>query len=64
MDWFLYDNILLHERVKHSRLIEKETYAAENNLHLFSKSQIQLKLNNSGVHSSFTRSELHLSTEC
>ena len=45
---------------------EKEVNSAtgmENILRLFVKSQKQLKLNNSGVHSSFDRSELYLSTE-
>ena len=35
----------------------------KNNLPLFAKSQMQLKLNNSSVHSSFDRSELNLSTK-
>ena len=35
----------------------------ENNLSLFEKSPISLRLNNSDVHSNFTESELYLSTE-
>ena len=45
---------------------ENEAYSAtemENDLRLFDKSRILVKLNNSGVHSSFTRSDLYLNTE-
>ena len=35
----------------------------KNSLRLFEKSQIELKLNKSSAHSSFTRSEFYLSTE-
>ena len=46
--------------------VKKEAYFATgmvNDLRLFVKLRIQLKLNNSSVHSSFARSELYLSTE-
>ena len=42
-----------------------ETYSVtgmKHNLPPFAKSQMQLELNNSSVHSSFDRSELNLST--
>ena len=45
---------------------KKEAYLAtrlENNLSLFDKLCIQVKLNNNDIHSSFTRSEFYLSTE-
>ena len=45
---------------------EKEAHSAtgmENNEHLFDKSQILLKVNNGGLHSIFTRSELYLRTK-
>ena len=44
---------------------KKETYLTAGmqiNLRLFVKSQMQLKLNNSNVHSNFNISELYLST--